>query len=223
VLKTLNNSCVSENLYENTRLTRIKSHTPLMHMTGKDDFRQLMEACRQRDPIATAELVRRYLPHIRAAVRRKLAVELRGRFDSLDFAQDVWYSFFRLAMDRNNILSEKALIAYLSEMARLKVFEEYRHQTTKKIGLRREIANMPLGKLDNFEGHEPTPSTNAIADDEWEKLVAGLPERESNMLRMLREGHTHAATAAAFGMSEKTVQRLVQRLLDRGAPPGTPL
>jgi RNA polymerase sigma factor (sigma-70 family) len=188
-------------------------------MTGKDEFSQLIEACRQRDSTATTELVRRYLPHVRAAVRRRLNVSLRARFDSLDFAQDVWYSFFRLVIDRQDLLTEGALIAYLSEMARLKVFEEFRHQMTQKVGLVRDIRDPGMNK---FAGPGPTPSAAAMADDEWERLTAKLPERERAMLRMLRDGHTHADTAATFGMSEKTVQRLVRRLLDRGAPPGTP-
>lgn len=188
-------------------------------MTGKDEFSQLIEACRLRDSAATSELVRRYLPHVRAAVRRKLSVALRGRFDTVDFAQDVWFSFFRVAIDRTDLLTEGALIAYLSEMARLKVFEEFRHQTSQKIGISRDISKPGMGK---YAGREPTPSAAAMADDEWERLTAGLSERERAMLLMLREGHTHAEIAAKFRMSEKTVQRLVRRLLDRGAPPGTP-
>ena len=66
------------------------------------------------------------------------------------------------------------------------------------------------------------PGEAAIADDEWERLIAGLSERERRMLQMLRDGHTHADTAAAFQLSEKTVQRLVRRLLSQGGSPGTP-
>jgi len=181
-------------------------------MAGNDEFRMLLHACRQRDPTAASELVRRYLPHVRAAVRRRLAIGLRNRFDSQDFAQDVWLSFFRAAIDRLDLEDEPALIAYLSQMARLKVLEEYRHQSTQKIGLPRDT---PLEETTHTVGREPTPSAAAIADDEWEKLTAGLAEREKQMLRMLRDGHTHADTAAAFGLSEKTVQRLVRRLIDR--------
>lgn len=186
-------------------------------MTGKDEFANLLAACRRRDPVATAELVRRYLPHVRAAVRRRLAENLRTRFDTHDFAQDVWLSFFRAAIDRLEVQDEAALVAFLSQMARIKVAEEYRHQTTQKVGLNRDtpLENRPQEPA----GREPTPSAAAIAGDEWERLTAGLPDRERQMLRMLRDGHTHADTAAAFGLSEKTIQRLVRRLLDRGPPP----
>jgi RNA polymerase sigma factor (sigma-70 family) len=169
--------------------------------------------------VATAELVRRYLPHVRAAVRRRLATSMRIRFDSQDFAQDVWLSFFRAALDREDLRDEGGLVAYLSEMARLKVAEEYRHQTTQKVGLTRAVS---FSETNDPTGREPTPSETVLADDEWERLTAGLPDRERRMLQMLRDGHTHADTAATFQLSEKTVQRLVRRLLSRGAAPEAP-
>ncbi|MBY0458969.1 MAG: hypothetical protein K2V38_16655, partial [Gemmataceae bacterium] len=168
-------------------------------MADTDDFRTLLEACRRRDPAATAELVRRYLPHVRAAVRRRLAASMRLRFDSHDFAQDVWLSFFRAALDRQELADEGGLIAYLSQMARLKVAEEYRHQTTQKVGLARQS---PLPDDGQLTARQPTPSEVVLADDEWERLTAGLPDRERKMLQMLRDGHTHADTAATFQMSE---------------------
>jgi RNA polymerase sigma factor (sigma-70 family) len=187
-------------------------------MPGNDDLSLLLDACRRGDPDAAAELVRRYRPHIRAAVRRRLAAGMRMRFDSQDFTQDVWLSFFRAAIDRADLRDEQSLVAYLSQMARLKVAEEYRHQTTLKVGLDRAV---PFSGTDPT-GRGPTPSAAALADDEWERLTAGLSDRERRMLQMLREGHTHAATAAAFQLSEKTVQRLVQRILSRHGSPGAP-
>jgi RNA polymerase sigma factor (sigma-70 family) len=189
-------------------------------MPGNDDLPLLLEACRRGDSAAAAELVRRYLPHVRAAVRRRLAGGMRLRFDSQDFAQDVWLSFFRAAIDRVDLRDERTLIAYLSQMARTKVAEEYRHQTTQKVGLDRDVPFSQTG--DGPTGRGPTPSADALADDEWERLTAGLTDRERRMLQMLREGHTYADTAAAFQLSEKTVQRLVRRLDARDASPETP-
>jgi len=185
-------------------------------MTAPDDFPLLMDGCRRGEAVAIAELVRRYLPYVRAAVRRTLPAALRGRFDSLDFAQDVWLSFFHGAAARRDEWDEATLIAYLSQMARLKVTEEYRHQTTQKVGLTRET---PLEGVGEPAGRTPTPSAAALADDEWDRLTAELTERDRAMLRMLRDGHTHSEIAGAFGLSEKTVQRLVRRLLTRDPPP----
>ncbi len=141
---------------------------------------------------------------------------MRMRFDSQDFAQDVWLSFFRAAIGRADLQDERSLVAYLSQIARLKVAEEYRHQTTQKVGLGR---NVPFSRTGDQAGRVPTPSADVLADEEWERLTAGLPDRERRMLQMLRDGHTHADAAATFGLSEKTVQRLVRRVLSRGLPP----
>ena len=188
-------------------------------MFGNDELSLLLDACRRGDSDAATELVRRYRPHVRAAVRRRLAADLRVRFDSQDFTQEVWLSFFRAALDRADLRDERSLVAYLSQMARIKVAEEDRHQTTQKVGLDR---NIPFGSTGGPADRGPTPSAAAIADDEWERLAAGLPDRERRMLQMLRDGYTHADTAAAFQLSEKTVQRLVRRILTRGGSPGAP-
>jgi RNA polymerase sigma factor (sigma-70 family) len=189
-------------------------------MPEHDDFQLLLDACRRREPGAAAELVHRYLPHVQAAVRRWLGVGMRARFDSVDFAQDVWLSFFRAAIDRTDLGDEAALIGYLAQMAKLKVAAEHRHQATQKAGLGRESSLVEVAAAPT--GREPTPSAAAQAGDEWERLTAGLPEREREMLRMLRDGHSHADAAAAYGLSEKTVQRLLRRVLGRGAAPGHP-
>jgi RNA polymerase sigma factor (sigma-70 family) len=181
-------------------------------MTDHNSFRLLLDACRRGDSTANAELVRLYLPLVRAAVRRRLGSVLRARFDSVDFAQDVWVSFFQTALHRQDLRDELALVAYLSQMARLKVAEEYRHQTTQKVGLNRVA---PIGDSSDPPGNEPTPSAVVVAEDEWDHLTAGLSDRDRSLLRMLRDGHTHAEAAGAHGLSEKTVQRLLRRVVDR--------
>lgn len=185
-------------------------------MSTTDKFQQLLEACKRNDPAATAEFVQRYLPLIRIAVRRRLDVAMRGRFDSLDFTQDVWYSFFRCALDRKDFESEKDLVAYLCQMGRLKVLEEHRHQTTAKVGLLRTQISC---NLNEEPSPDPSPSTIAIGNDEWDNITASLPQRHREMLNMLREGHSQTAAAEAFGVSLKTLQRLLRRLVDRQLPP----
>jgi RNA polymerase sigma factor (sigma-70 family) len=178
-------------------------------MDRQQDFLRLLDACRERDPVATSELVRRYLPYVRIAVRRRLSGAMRTRFDSVDFAQDVWFSFFHTALDRKVLLSEETLISYLCEMARIKVFEEYKHQMRMKVGLNKNENLTPITEL---PGREQTPSTAAIVDEEWERLTAGLSKRHRAMLDKLRHGGNYREIAAEFGLSERTLQRLMSRV-----------
>lgn len=177
------------------------------------EFEHLLAGCRRREPGAFASLVERYLPHVRAAVRRRLNRRLRARFDSADFTQNVWASFFQMTLDRLDVTTEAALLAYLSRMAEVKVFEEVRHQHAQKADVRRDV---PLGEVPEPSGRVPTPSGELAAADRWEALTAGLSARDQDMLGMLREGHTYQAIAARFGLTPKTVQRLMDRLRDRG-------
>lgn len=180
-------------------------------MTTPLEITDLIARCRRGDPGALAELVRRYKPVVRRAVRSRLPSVLRGRFDSIDFTQDVWASFFRVNLDRAELADEPALVAYLAQMARNKVTEEFRRQTTLKIGRERDEPLPPkLALLDDA----PTPSAEVIARDRWDHLTRGLDEREKRMLAMVRDGHTQAAIAAEFGLTVRTVRRLVARVVN---------
>src|SRR5262245_41197954 len=57
--------------------------------------RALLERIRAGDEVAARELLARYEAQVRLVVRRQLPKLLRSRFDSLDFLQSVWASFFR--------------------------------------------------------------------------------------------------------------------------------
>ena len=60
-----------------------------------DNFVALMRRVREGSEAAAWELVDKYGGHLRRAVRRVLNPMLRSKFDSLDFVQLVWDSFFR--------------------------------------------------------------------------------------------------------------------------------
>lgn len=181
------------------------------------DFERLLDGCRRQEPGAFAALVERYLPLVRAVVRRQLSARLRTRFDSHDFTQNVWASFFQVTLDRLQVPTEDDLVAYLARLAECKVAEEGRDQQALKRDIRRERS---LADAPELSGSGNTPSQEVLARDRWEALTAGLSEREREMLCMIRDGHTHEAVAARFDLTTKTVQRLVERLRRRPRPEG---
>jgi hypothetical protein len=97
-----------------------------MHDT--DDFSALMERVRQGCPEAIRETLQRYGGHIRQVVRQQLHQRMRPQFDSIDFQQDVWASFFCGDPNRYQFDSPEALVRYLSEMAYNKVVEVFRQR-----------------------------------------------------------------------------------------------
>src|SRR6516164_10300026 len=98
--------------------------------SGISDFLNRIQA---GDEGAARELLRRYEPKIRLVVRRQLPRLLRSRFDSLDFLQSVWGSFFhKIQTGPNDLQEEHNLITFLAWAARNKVIDEYRRAATRK-------------------------------------------------------------------------------------------
>jgi RNA polymerase sigma-70 factor (ECF subfamily) len=180
---------------------------------GLEEFTVLMQRVHEGSPEAARVLFDRYGPHIRRVVRRRLDKKLRSRFDSIDFVQDVWTSFFagpsRRAFDR-----PQALVAYLARMARNKVVEALRHRTAEKRAADREhsLDSVTVVRGGGLVARQDTPSHAAGIKEQWEHLLRGQPPHYQRILDLLRQGHSHGEIAAELGLSEKTVQRLIRRL-----------
>ena len=65
---------------------------------------------------------------------------------------------------------------------------------------------------------QPTPSQEAVANDEWRRLLAELPDRYQRMLVLLREGHTQKDIARELNVNEKTVRRVLDKLNEEPSP-----
>ncbi len=184
------------------------------------DFRGLMERVRAGCPEAAEEVCRRYGGYIRIIVRRRLHRRMRPQYDSIDFLQDVWASFFATGPDSYDFDNPQSLIKYLSNLAFHKVTDEYRRRFRgKKHDLRREhhleTAGPKKGEPLDPPMRDPTPSQAAIANERWERLLEGQPNRFRLVLEMLRLGYSHAEIAERTDLHVKVIQRLVQRMAQR--------
>src|SRR5262249_37636412 len=92
-------------------------------MSQDPTFRDLIRRVRARDQEAAAELVRRYEPAIRIAVRVRLKdLNLRRLLDSMDICQSVLGNFFvRAASGQFDLDEAEPLLRLLTTMARNKV------------------------------------------------------------------------------------------------------
>ncbi|HXG11299.1 MAG TPA: sigma-70 family RNA polymerase sigma factor [Gemmataceae bacterium] len=188
---------------------------------GQHDFASLMRRVQEGSPEAAREVCELYGPHIVRVIRRRLSRRLRSEFDSIDFTQAVWASFFALEPERQHFAGPRELMAFLAMVARNKVIEAYRHRVqSQRYGTRREY---PLARSAEDDeqteppGRQPTPSQFAVAQEQWDRLQAGLPPPYRCILEMLRQGHTHGEIARALGLTEKTVQRVIRLLAARVA------
>jgi RNA polymerase sigma-70 factor (ECF subfamily) len=92
-------------------------------MPEEASFSDLVQRARNGDARAAAELVRRYEPAIRRAVRFRLTdAGLRRLLDSTDICQSVFGSFFiRLAAGQYDIEKAEDLLNLLVTMAQHKM------------------------------------------------------------------------------------------------------
>lgn len=185
-------------------------------MDEADELRDLIARASRGCPEAARRLHDRYSGPVRRVVRRLLHERLRQQYDSVDFVQSVWASFFALPRD-GDFTTPHALVAFLSDVAYKKVAEKTRQRLgTLRYDLNREV---PLDEADTdasgeplLEANTPTPSQHAQADERWLRLLEGLPPGYQLALQMLRDGHSHAEIADRLGVDRKSIRRLLDRL-----------
>jgi len=181
-----------------------------------DDFRDLLRRVGEGSEEAAWELVERYGGAIHRAVRRALHSKLRPKFDSLDFVQLVWSSFFRGRDNLARFERPGELAAFLATMARNKVgMEARRRLMTDKYNLNRERpldASGPAGAAREIAGSQPTPADVAIARELWDSMLRDQPEHYRRIIELRLQGRTHQEIADTLHLAQSTVRRFLKRL-----------
>jgi RNA polymerase sigma-70 factor (ECF subfamily) len=180
------------------------------------NIRDLLERIRSGDEDAARELLGRYEFKVRLVVRRQLPRLLRSRFDSIDFLQSVWGSFFhRIRMGPNDLNEEQNLVTFLAWAARNKVIDEYRRAATQKKDIRREQSLGAGGDDAAALASGDTPSQLAEAQETFERLSKFLPEDRRVILELRLAGYSCREIGDRLGLSERTVQRVLEELRNR--------
>jgi RNA polymerase sigma-70 factor (ECF subfamily) len=180
------------------------------------DLGRVLARIRAGDEEAARELLVRYEAQVRLVVRRQLPRLLRSRFDSLDFLQSVWGSFFRrMRAGPAEFAEPENLVAFLARAAKNKVIDEYRRASSRKQDMRIEE---PI-----WEGNQPrelsadlaTASDVAEAREVFAKLRELLPEDRRIVLDWKASGLTNREIGVRLGLSERTIRRLLEDLRRR--------
>lgn len=192
-------------------------------MSERQEFADLMRRLSDGSDDAARELLDRYGEHILRVVRRKLSRELRSKFDSVDFVQAVWASFFADMPRQRRFDHPQALMAFLVTLAQNKVVDAVRQRMqSRKFDINRErplpLDGSVVGDGGGMAARQPTPSQEAVANDEWRRLLADLPDRYRRMLVLLREGHTQKDIARELNVNEKTIRRVLEKLNEEPGP-----
>jgi RNA polymerase sigma-70 factor (ECF subfamily) len=183
-------------------------------MLDKYDFRSLMQQISEGSEDAAWILVEHYGELIRRAVRRVLNQRLRSKFDSLDFVQLVWSSFFRARNQLDRFERPEELAAFLVTIARNKVGMEIRRRLqTEKYNLNREYSlNEPSIVQRDISDPGPLPIDVAIAREQWNRFLSGQPNHYRKIIKLRLQGRTYQDIAILLQIDERTVRRFLKKL-----------
>jgi RNA polymerase sigma factor (sigma-70 family) len=181
---------------------------------GIADFLKRIQA---GDDGAARELLQRFEAEVRLVVRRQLPRLLRSRFDSLDFLQSVWGSFFRrMRTSPTEFEDSRHLVAFLARAAKNKVIDEYRRAASRKHDMHREE---PLwgegGHPREVADSNDSPSEVAEANEALGRMRELVPEEKRSILELKAEGYSSKDIGERLGISERTVQRVLEELRRR--------
>ena len=126
---------------------------------------------------AAHELFRDYEPFLLQAIRQRLSRRIRSNFDSMDFAQDVWASFFAHRPEQRTFSSPDDLVKFLTRLAQNKLIDAARKRQTQKNDIRREQSMDDSQIFDKhaLAGREPTPSQIVMTKENWAAFLRKQP------------------------------------------------
>ncbi len=177
----------------------------------KAEFRAAVARLRNGSSETIEAFVSRYGPAILRIARRNLSSSIRSKFDSRDFTQMVWVSFFRNPEDIKSFATPNELMAYLTRMVLNKIHDEHRRRLqSQKHNVKQECPIDAVGEPANIR--VDSPSQIAIAREVWEQLLDGASERDRAIARLRLDGATFVEIAHEIGIHERFARRIVKRL-----------
>jgi RNA polymerase sigma-70 factor (ECF subfamily) len=176
---------------------------------------ELIRRVRAGDQDAATDLVKRYEPAIRRAVRFRLAdARLGALLDSIDICQSVLGSFFiRAVAGQYKLETSEQVLKLLTTMARNKLISQARKQNAQ----RRDKRRITSGDYDEsrFVDKSPSPSKQFAVRDLVQEIQRRLSRDERRILEMKNQGYDWAAIASEIGGSAEASRRRLSRALDR--------
>ena len=176
------------------------------------EFRESIKRVCSGSKDAIWDFIETYGPHIQRVVRRRLHQGLRAKFDSIDFVQMVWASFFADIQKIAGMGDPEELILYLVNIARNKVIEETRRRMIYErynVGKERPLTSSDLTDPESIRRHD-TPSQHLMAKERLQQVMGYCgSQRDRRIVEMRMKGSTYVQIARALGIHERTVRQIV--------------
>jgi len=184
-------------------------------MSAEQPVVNWMNQLRDGNSVAAQQLWQTYYHQLVVLARRKLDGRVRLGADEEDVALSAINSFCRAVQAGRypQIEDPGNLWKLLMKITLHKVFHLLRNEhCQKRGGERRQLESM--GKADQesvlsqLAGPEPSPQLAAQFAEQYEHLMAKLPNATLTEITVLRmEGYSNSEIAARLGKSERTIER----------------
>jgi RNA polymerase sigma factor (sigma-70 family) len=186
-------------------------------MSASASFEDLIRRVRAGDQDAAAELVQRYAPAIRRAVRFRLRDSRLARLvDSMDICQSVLASFFvRTAAGQYDIAEPEQLLKLLVAMARNKLAVQARNQQRKRRDYRR-VQGAGLDE-EQFVAPGPSPSQHMAGQELLREAEQRMSAEERQLVELRKDGLEWTAIAEQVGGTAEALRKKLARAVDRVA------
>jgi RNA polymerase sigma factor (sigma-70 family) len=173
---------------------------------------------RQGNAAAAQELWQRYYTQLVEVARARLRGASRRAADEEDVALSAFHSFCQAAVHNRfpRLDSRDDLWQVLVMLTARKACQERLRQNALKRGGQPDPAGeggrlcptVEERDLEEILGSEPSPELTVMLAEQFEQLLALLPDGDLRQLaRMRLEEYTNAEIAARLGCSERTVER----------------
>lgn len=204
-----------------------------MDATGDDRhgsrFRDLMARIKEGDQQAAWQLLDEYGTYLLHVIRRHLPAQLRSKYDSTDFFQNVWASFFRKPDVFQRFDGPKDLLNYLRGMARNKLTMESRRRFgTAKYDVTREASlddprpetsrTETMPSLEPADSRQPAPSYVAMVREQWNQWMAKQSPQNQQIVDLRFRGASFDEIASQLKINERTARRIIDSLIHELSP-----
>ncbi len=166
------------------------------------------------DESAVTEFIESFGPQVEIVIRSKLSPSLRKGYDTVDFSQMVWASFYRDRSVLTQFKSRGELISYLTNIARNKLISELRWAHRSKRGGARKpesLEEMDPDRLE-FVSNDPTPSQIMVAEESLAAITEGQKEHVQRIIELKSTGLSGPEIADHLGVSQRTVRRVLAKV-----------
>jgi RNA polymerase sigma factor (sigma-70 family) len=190
-----------------------------------DELQTLLRRARKGSQEAARQLFDRYAEPVRFHIRRRMRVQgkIRRAFDSEDFLQRVFKSFFVNELHHRAFDGPAQFLAFLRAMADNTVRDEMRAQfesQKRDLGRQCSVDDAAIAPDRDLVARHPSPAETAAANDYRDHLRQRLPERLRPYFELLCQGCSAAEMARRLGKHETTIRRMLQQVRVRLHPAG---